>query len=195
MGFNTYLLPSESVPALPPLQAQPAPNPVSKPEPSRLYIQVDPLMSAHITRRSGTASKTPLIFVTHLPSASSFYASILQPLGLQFLFSPPPLLTPFAVGVVLNYGYVRVSPAGPQHVVIFSITQSLPGKIINPARITLSAGSEKAVRDFYAKSEILNSGLRTPAKLEILPAISQSGVEGTSIDIRAITKDFDNNML
>lgn len=139
-----------------------------------------------------SVTEPPLIFVTHLPSASSFYASILQPLGLQFLSSPPPLL---GAGAVLHYGYISTSSTGPKHVVLFSITQSLPGTVINPARITLSAGSEKAVRDFYAKSEILNIGSRTPAKLEILPSVHDpSAAEGDS-DIKAVTRDFDNNML
>jgi hypothetical protein len=129
----------------------------------------------------------PLIFVTHLPSASSFYASILQPLGLQFLSSPP---TPTPGNAVLNYGFVGTSNSGLKNVVVFSVAQSpYPGHV-RPARITLSASCEAAVREFYSKSEVLNKAVRS--RIEFLGA--GQGTEGNE-GIKAATKDFDGNML
>lgn len=135
----------------------------------------------------------PLLFVTHLPSASSFYASVLQPLGLQFL--PPNLPSPLNRGLptptitnpVLNYGYLTQGPAGLKSVTVFSITQGRPGAV-TPAKITLSASTEAAVKEFWKKSALLNKGVRTPSKLDFLD-------EGKEDGIVARTRDFDGNML
>lgn len=55
------------------------------------------------------------------------------------------------------------------------------------------------LRSFFAKSGLLNKGLRTPNKLELLPAVIQAGENTdeteTGAGIRAITRDFDGNML
>jgi hypothetical protein len=140
-------------------------------------------------------TRPPLLFVTHLPSASSFYAAIIQPLGLQFLPPNPPSphnlpITPHTItNPVLNYGYLTQGPAGLKSVVVFSITGiGAQPQGIRPAKITLSASSEEAVREFWKKSGLVNKGVRTPAKLDFLP---EEGEEG----IVARTRDFDGNML
>jgi hypothetical protein len=140
-------------------------------------------------------TRPPLLFVTHLPSASSFYAAIIQPLGLQIL--PPSPTSPHTLPIaphtitnpVLNYGYLAQGPAGLKTVVVFSIT-GIGGQRqgFRPAKITLSASSEEAVRQFWKKSGLVNKGVRTPAKLEFL---QEQGGEG----IVARTRDFDGNML
>ncbi|PMD29346.1 hypothetical protein L207DRAFT_574324 [Hyaloscypha variabilis F] len=145
-----------------------------------------------------SSARPPILFVTHLPSASSFYASILQPLGLQFL--PPNLPSPLNPHLpaktisnpVLNYGYLTQSPAGLKSVTVFSITQGRPGAVV-PAKITLSASTEEAVREFWKKSALLNKGVRTPSKLEFLDRAGVGQVEEEGIVAR--TRDFDGNML
>jgi hypothetical protein len=75
-----------------------------------------------------------------------------------------------------------------KNIVVFSIAQCpYPGHI-RPARITLSASSEEAVREFYGKSEVLNKGVRS--RIEFL---GQGGQDNEGIQAR--TKDFDGNML
>jgi len=153
-------------------------------------------MSPPFVQESNNHARPPLLFVTHLPSASSFYASIIQPLGLQFL--PPNLPSPLNLGLptqtisnpVLNYGYLTQGPAGLKSVTVFSITQGRPGAVI-PAKITLSASTEAAVKEFWKKSALLNKGVRTPSKLEFLDGVSETQEEG----IVARTRDFDGNML
>lgn len=135
-------------------------------------------------------TRPPLLFVTHLPSASSFYASIIQPLGLQFLSSPPVQTIPPTLAV-LNYGYITQGPAGLKHVVVFSVTQGRPGAI-RPAKIGLSACSEAAVKEFWKKSALLNKGVRTPGKLDYLVENEEEG--GAEIVVSR-TRDFDGNML
>lgn len=135
-------------------------------------------------------TRPPLLFVTHLPSASSFYASIIQPLGLQFLSSPPVQTIP-PTPAVLNYGYITQGPAGLKHVVVFSVTQGRPGAI-RPAKIGLSACSEAAVKEFWKKSALLNKGVRTPGKLDYLVENEEEG--GAEIVVSR-TRDFDGNML
>ncbi len=58
----------------------------------------------------------PLIQVSHLPSASSFYASLTQTLGLRYLCAEP--LSP----ACLHYGYrdLEWSGIGGKDVVVFS---------------------------------------------------------------------------
>jgi hypothetical protein len=133
-------------------------------------------------------SRPPLLFVTHLPSASSFYASIIQPLGLQFLSSPKPQFSTVPpTPPVLNYGYLTQGPAGLKSVIVFSITQGRPGV---RGKIRLSASSEEAVTEFWKKSAVVNKGIRTPGKLDYL---AENEEEGEIVIAR--TRDFDGNML
>ncbi|KAE9369090.1 hypothetical protein N431DRAFT_442792 [Stipitochalara longipes BDJ] len=153
-------------------------------------------MSPPFSTEVNKHARPPLLFVTHLPSASSFYASIIQPLGLQFL--PPNLPSPHNLqpqtitNPVLNFGYLTQGPAGLKSVTVFSITQGRPGAV-TPAKITLSANSEETVREFWKKSAVVNKGVRTPSKLEFLDKIGEG--QGEEQGIIARTRDFDGNML
>jgi hypothetical protein len=118
----------------------------------------------------------PIIYVSHLPSASSFYASLAQPLGIQFLSHAN--VSP----ACLNYGYISQSAAGPRKTVVFSVTESATPSL---SHITLSAPSAKAVAEFHAKSWVLNHDLRRGENI----------LEKGTDEERAVTRDFDGNMI
>lgn len=111
----------------------------------------------------------PVIEVSHLPPAASFYAAITQPLGLQYLSASPG---------ALHFGYV--SDAGP--VSIFTLQQSA---VIPPpsSHITLLAPSPAAITSFYSKSLLANNAQKDHSLIEV------------EDEVRAKTRDLDGNML
>ncbi|KAE8448685.1 hypothetical protein EG329_008900 [Mollisiaceae sp. DMI_Dod_QoI] len=118
----------------------------------------------------------PSIQVSHLPSAASFYSSLTQPLGLQFLIAAP------HSPATLHYGFVSNSSSGLRQQTVFTVSQSPVPRL---SHITLSAPSSKAVLEFHTKSQILNP--------------DQGRGENTLVkreeDETAITRDFDGNMI
>lgn len=120
----------------------------------------------------------PVLCVSHIPSASSFYASLCQPLGLQYLSATP------TVPACLHYGFVTPSPTGPRPTIVFSILQAPHHFPIRLAHITLSAASSESILDFHATSEILNKESGTRNLL-----VQEEGIE------RAVTRDWDGNVL
>jgi hypothetical protein len=125
-----------------------------------------------------TQIQVPIIYVSHLPSASSFYASLTQPLGIQYLSHAP--VSP----ACLNYGYISQTPSGPRKTVVFAVTES-PSPSLN--HITLTAPSAKAVGEFFAIGRALRRDLGRGESL------LEKGADGE--EERATTRDFDGNML
>ncbi|KAG4416061.1 hypothetical protein IFR04_010824 [Cadophora malorum] len=122
------------------------------------------------------ASDPPLIQVAHLPSAASFYGSLTQPLGLQFLSATP--VSP----ACLHFGYIQQSPSGPRKVTVFTVSQAAHPRL---SHITLSAPSPKAVYDFHGKSLLLNQDRGR----------GENTFDQEEDEERALTRDFDGNMI
>lgn len=122
------------------------------------------------------ASDPPLIQVSHLPSAASFYGSLTQPLGLQFLSAAP--VTP----ACLHFGYILSTPSGPRRITVFTVSQAAHPRL---SHITLSAPSPKAVFDFYGKSQLLNQDFGR----------GDNTFDKEDDEERAVTRDFDGNMI
>ncbi|KAH7383124.1 hypothetical protein BKA64DRAFT_178029 [Cadophora sp. MPI-SDFR-AT-0126] len=122
------------------------------------------------------ASDPPLIQVAHLPSAASFYGSLTQPLGLQFLSATP--VSP----ACLHFGYVQQSPSGPRKITVFTVSQAAHPRL---SHITLSAPSPKAVYDFHGKSLLLNQDRGR----------GENTFDQEEDEERALTRDFDGNMI
>lgn len=116
----------------------------------------------------------PLIQVSHLPSASSFYATLTQPLGLQFLVAAP--ISP----ATLHFGFVSNSTSGLRKQTVFTVSESAVPRL---SHITLSAPSSKAILEFHQKSTILNREQK------------ENTLVKTAEDERAVTRDFDGNMI
>src|SRR5438034_1266534 len=91
----------------------------------------------------------PIIQVSHLPSAASFYASLTQPLGLRYLSATP--VTP----ATLHFGRIVAHDNTETKEIVFSLAQAL---VPNPpiTEICFAAPSPKSVVDFYNKSKALN---------------------------------------
>lgn len=121
-------------------------------------------------------SQTPILEVSHLPSASSFYAAITQPLGLQYLCASSPS-SPIAC---LHYG--TVTETGKN--IVFSIAQAPASRPI-PSNICLTAPSTKGLVDFHKKSEFLNQGKQSIERIE------DQGTEYLVAECR----DLDGNMI
>jgi len=117
----------------------------------------------------------PIIEVSHLQAAASFYATITQTLGISYLCSSP---------ARLHFGFF--SDAGP--VSVFILRQSP----ISPPRqstLTLFAHSPAAVSNFFKiTSELLSLGGCVPRNIGI-----EKEEEGEGV--RAKTRDLDGNML
>ncbi|KAH8593801.1 hypothetical protein B0O99DRAFT_688239 [Bisporella sp. PMI_857] len=111
----------------------------------------------------------PIIEVSHLPSAFSFYATCTQSLGLFYLSNSP---------ARLHFGYI--SDLGPQ--IVFSLQQS-PVVPCRPSHITLLAQSPASVKEFYRQSLLANARQRDPS-------IKEDGEE-----TKARARDLDGNML
>lgn len=97
-----------------------------------------------------STSDQPVIEVSHLPSASSFYLDIVQSLGISYLS---------ASAGRINFGWVSQATDGnvssPQAHVVFSLQQST--SVPAPrSSITLLANSAGAVDTFYRKALLAN---------------------------------------
>lgn len=121
------------------------------------------------------ADVPPLIQVSHLPSASSFYAALTQPLGLQFLVAAP--ISP----ATLHYGFVSNSPSGPRKTTVFALSESPVPRL---SHITLLAPTSKAILEFHQKSTLLNPN-----------HWSENTLVKTEDDERAVTRDPDGNII
>ncbi|CAL3969649.1 unnamed protein product [Diplocarpon coronariae] len=121
------------------------------------------------------ATEPPLIQVSHLPSAASFYGSLTQPLGLQFLSATP------TVPACLHFGYILSTPSGPRKITVFTVSQAAPPRL---SHITLSAPSPKAVFDFHGQSVLLGVDSR-----------GGNTFEKVGEEQRALTRDFDGNVI
>lgn len=127
--------------------------------------------------------KTPVIEVSHLPSAASFYAEITQPLGLQFLFTSPPGSNP----TCLYFGTVTdVGTSSPRKDVVFLVSQTVTA-IPRLSHIDFNAASSKAALEFHKSSKLCNKD----SKHNSLEHIREDGSE----TVIAKTADFDGNMI
>ncbi|KAI9049418.1 hypothetical protein LZ554_006452 [Drepanopeziza brunnea f. sp. 'monogermtubi'] len=117
----------------------------------------------------------PLILVSHLPSAASFYSALTQPLGLQFLSATS------TIPACLHFGYLLSTSSGPRKITVFTVSQSAHPRL---SHITLSAPTPKAVFDFHGRSQLYRGATRGNSTFE------QNGIEE-----RALTRDFDGNVI
>jgi hypothetical protein len=112
----------------------------------------------------------PVIVVSHLPSAASFYAAITQPLGLRYLSASPDALH---FGAVLD--------AGPA--CVFTLQQAVGAAAPPLCHITLLAQSPAAITSFYKKSLLANN------------AQTHHSFTESEAEIVARTRDLDGNMV
>lgn len=125
-----------------------------------------------------TPTSYPVIEVSHLPSAASFYAAITQPLGLQYLSSSA-LPSPTR----LYFGHqLDLTTNQPQ--TIFALKQASLSTTPQQSLIRLSAPSPAAVESFYKKALLANNSQK------------DHEFEKTSDEeARAKIQDLDGNML
>ena len=125
-----------------------------------------------------TPTSYPVIEVSHLPSAASFYAAITQPLGLRYLSSsasPSPTR--------LFFGKFD-DPSTNQPQTIFALKQASISTPPQQSLIRLSAPSPAAVETFYKKALLANNSQK------------DHEIEKTSDEeARARIEDLDGNML
>jgi hypothetical protein len=125
-----------------------------------------------------TPTSCPVIEVSHLPSAASFYAAITQPLGLQYLSSsasPSPTR--------LYFGH-QLDPTTNQPRTLFALKQASLSTPPQQSIIRLSAPSPAAAESFYKKALLANNGQK------------DHEFEKTSDEeARAKVEDLDGNML
>lgn len=122
-----------------------------------------------------SSDSPPTIEVSHLPSATSFYAEITQPLGISYLS---------ASDSRVNFGWISASRGTniPQPHVVLSLQQSLTSQV-QRSSITLLANSREAVEAFYRKG-LQGNRWQTNPIIEHLPA-----------ETRVRILDLDGNML
>lgn len=96
----------------------------------------------------------PFLEVAHLPSSSSFYSAILQPLGLRYISDPDSASPSAGSGPCITYG--ASLPAVP----VLQLRQVRNPK---PSTIVLSAQSPTAVTDFHRYALRANPGVVPPA--------------------------------
>ena len=121
-----------------------------------------------------SASDSPTIEVSHLPSAASFFAEILQPLGISYLS---------ASNSRVNFGWVSPAPDHtPQPHVVLSLQQS-PTSPVQRSSITLLANSRGAVDAFYKKGWLASNWQKGHT------------IEHSPAETRARVRDLDGNML
>lgn len=118
----------------------------------------------------------PFLEVAHLPSSSSFYSAVIQPLGLRYISNPGQDLSPS-----VTYGLSQ--PRTP----VFQLRQVANPK---PSRIVLTAQSPTAVADFHRYA------LRASPDLVPSAATILGGTEPTETqESRAKVLDFDGNTM
>ncbi|OBT79401.1 hypothetical protein VF21_02008 [Pseudogymnoascus sp. 05NY08] len=111
----------------------------------------------------------PTIEVSHLPSSSSFYAAVTQPLGIHFLCASPS--SPHS----LHFGI----PAQPSEI-LFTLTESHSPR---PSTLTLTASNSTQVANFHALA------------LESTTHHSTNLIQHSADTSVAKTTDHDGNML
>lgn len=86
----------------------------------------------------------PFLEVSHLPSSSSFYSAVTQPLGLRYLYAVDSTLCP-SVPQSITFG-TATSPSTP----VFELRQVTPSaeRPLRLSHIVLTAGSPSAVEQF-----------------------------------------------
>ncbi|KAK1766372.1 hypothetical protein QBC33DRAFT_515709 [Phialemonium atrogriseum] len=122
----------------------------------------------------------PFLEVTHLPSSSSFYSAILQPLGLRYLSAEPSSESQSVVPIV-TYG--TPSPPTP----VFQLRQ-VAAHSIRLSRIVLTAPSTAAVAEFHSFALRANPDLEKPTSAGAREAASTT-------ESRARILDFDGNTM
>lgn len=89
----------------------------------------------------------PFIEVSHLPSSSSFYSAVTQPLGLQYIAAGNSGSAGQPGSPTLTYGFAASSPPNP----VFELRQVTPlSRPLKLSRLVLSASSPDAVGHFRA---------------------------------------------
>jgi hypothetical protein len=120
----------------------------------------------------------PFLEVTHLPSSSSFYSAILQPLGLRYLSAEPSSESDSVIPII-TYG--TTSPPTP----VFQLRQVAPDSI-RLSRILLSAPSPAAVAEFHSFALRAHPDLIKP---------TADGARSRATETRAKIPDFDGNTM
>lgn len=89
----------------------------------------------------------PFVEVKHLPTSSSFYSTVLQPLGLRYISAADPIFSPSG-SPSITYG----SAAGPS-VPVLELRQVTPTaeRPLKRSRVVFSASSPSTVRSFQQK--------------------------------------------
>jgi hypothetical protein len=129
----------------------------------------------------------PFLEVAHLPSSSSFYSAILQPLGIRYLSTEDEPWPSIVFGS-------RSEP-------VFEIRQVTSRRPLRPSRITLSAPSAQAVTDTYefalrANPDIQDAYLRHPSEAQpALGGASASWTPGSGGEKRVKITDYDGNIM
>jgi len=125
-----------------------------------------------------TAPLCPILQVAHLPSSSSFYASILQPLDIHYLSSASTPATPHAI----HFGYLNSTPHNSQ--IVFTLAPLPPSTPPVPSHLIIAAPTPASVEVFYNSSLLAN-----PSQYQ--PSFTRTG----DAEVRALIRDLDGNML
>lgn len=165
----------------------------------------------HPTLRAVTHTNPmlPFVEVSHLPSSSSFYSAITQPLDLQYIYAADPALTPSGSQPSVTYGSAT-SPSIP----IFELRQIRPTAVrpLKLSRVVFSAASPGIVRTFqalvrrlnFADGKVLLTGSpslfrQTPTSLPSLFGDNadepKNATEDWSSPAKAAEKDPDGNIM
>lgn len=147
----------------------------------------------------------PFIEVSHLPSSSSFYSAVTQPLGLQYLYAADSALSP-SDPQPITYG-TATSPAIP----IFELHHIKPTaeRPLRLSHVVLSAGSPVIVRQFqttvqrlrFADGKVLLTGGQSLLRhsLETEPSLfggePRGAEDDSSLPIKATEQDPDGNIM
>ncbi|KAH8904571.1 hypothetical protein BR93DRAFT_939663 [Coniochaeta sp. PMI_546] len=128
----------------------------------------------------------PFLEVAHLPSSSSFYSAVLQPLGLRYISAPeaesPSLQSSSrSGGPCITYGLTLPPTA------VFQLRQVANPK---PSRIVLTAQSPTAVADFHHYALRANPDIAPSATTNLCGAERADTQES-----RAKVVDFDGNTM
>ena len=124
----------------------------------------------------------PVIEVSHLPSAASFYAAVTQSLGLRYLSSsasPSPSPSPTTR---LLFG--TLDPTTSRPITVFALQQASLSTPPRQSLITLAAPSPAAVDTFYKKALLANNAQR-----------DHEFERSSDEEARARIEDLDGNML
>ncbi|CAM1503717.1 Fc.00g013080.m01.CDS01 [Cosmosporella sp. VM-42] len=134
----------------------------------------------------------PFVEVSHLASSTSFYSTVLQPLGLRYLSTArePPL----SVGTV-TYGFKGRDLGQDEDVPILQIREaSHPLEPLKRSSLVLTAPSRAAVADFHASGLNANPWLRIQDNEDYPgPSLSRLGSDGGVS--RATIRDLDSNTM